>query len=81
MTHPPSPLANFSPERRATALSWIRGEGLLDAPISDDARLMAAVGLLVCDDDGRMSEATLKAAYADRSVLQAARALLEEARD
>ena len=41
---------------------------------------MAAVGLLICDDAGRIAEADLKTAMADPSVVQAARALLREAR-
>lgn len=75
-------LADFSPERRATALSWIRGEGLLTRPgLSYESRLMAAVGLLICDDEGRITESSLTAAMADPSIVQAARALLREARN
>lgn len=79
MTHP-TPLANYSPERRAHALSWIRGEGLLTAPISYEARLLAAVGLLICDDQGRIKQEDLNRAMGDPSIRQAGRALLREAR-
>lgn len=75
MTHSP----DFSPERRATALSWIRGELLTQPDISDGARLMAAVGLLICDDSGRIKETDLESAMRDPSVIQAAATLLEEA--
>jgi hypothetical protein len=73
--------ADYSPERRATALSWIRGQGLLDADVSDGAKLMAAVGLLICDDHGHIKQSHLETAMADPSVLQAAWSILKEARD
>lgn len=78
---PSSPLANYSEERRLAALSWIRGEGLLASAISYDARLAAAVGLLICDDAGHIKKADLHAAMADPSIVQAARQLLREARE
>lgn len=74
----PTP-ANFSPERRATAISWIQGEGLLTSDVSYQARLLAAVGLLICDDAGRIARADLDAAMTDASIIQAARSLLREA--
>lgn len=74
-----APLADLSPERRQTALSYIRGEGILTIPVSDNARVMFAVGLLICDDEGHIAEADLKVAMRDPSILQAARALLAEA--
>lgn len=70
---------NFSPERRATALSWIRGEGLLGSGLTEDAQILAAVGLLICDDMGRIKQADLQASMCDPSVIQAARNLLKEA--
>lgn len=74
------PLADYSPERRETALSWIRHEGLLTSNVSYDARLMAAVGLLICDDAGHIKQADLEVAMGDPSIVQAARSLLREAR-
>lgn len=76
---PPTHRADFSDERRATALSWIRGEGLLQSKVSDSAKLMAAVGLLICDDSGRIAQPALESAMRDPSVIQAAATLLEEA--
>jgi len=70
---------DYSPERRATALSWIRGEGLLHSDLTDGARLLAAVGLLICDEAGRIKQADLNEAMSDPSVVQAARNLLREA--
>lgn len=75
----PHYVANYSPERRATALSWIRGNGLPEADVSEGAKLAAIVGLLICDEQGRMSEVALISAMQDPSVLQSARALLTEA--
>lgn len=80
MTDATRPMADYSPERRTTAISWIRGEGLLTANVSYDARLMAAVGLLICDDVGHIKHADLLIAMEDPSIIQAARALLREAR-
>jgi hypothetical protein len=72
--------ADFSDERRAAALSWLRSEGLLDDPnLSHEARLTAAVGLLICDDAGRIKQADLEAAFQDPTILQAAETLLQEA--
>ena len=81
MTDATRPLADFSTERRETALSWIRGQGLLAADVSYDARLMAAVGLLICDAVGHIKQDDLEAAMSDPSIIQAARALLREARN
>lgn len=72
--------ADFSPERRATALSWLREELATAPDLTYGARLMAAVGLLICDDAGRIKEADLQEAMGDPSVIQAARSLLREAR-
>ena len=80
MTDATRPLADFSPDRRAAALSWLRGERLLTSGVSYEARLMAAVGLLICDDGGHIKQADLVAAMADPSIVQAARELLREAR-
>lgn len=73
--------ADFSPERRAHALAWIRGEQLLDASVSEDARIIAAVGLLICNDTGFLKQTELDAAMTDPSIVQAARTLLDEARN
>jgi hypothetical protein len=74
-----APLADLSDERRQTALSLIRGEGVLTSGLSEDAMHMFAVGLLICDSVGRIKESDLKLALADPRIVQAARALLVEA--
>lgn len=71
---------DLSDERRATALRWIQGERLLDAPIDYPTRLTAVVGLLICDDAGHIKQADLLEALNDPSVVQIARTLLREAR-
>ena len=40
---------------------------------------MVAIGLLVCDDEGRFTQTQLDAAMQDAAVIQAARSLLREA--
>lgn len=79
--HPPGPShrADFSRERRRTALSWVRGEGLLTSGVSADAMVTAVVGLLICDNTGRVTKTALASAMADPSVLQAAESILDEA--
>lgn len=72
---------NLSDERRAHGIAWIRGEGLLTSGVSDGAQLLAAVGLLICDDVGFMKQDDLDAAMNDPSVIQAARKLLADARE
>lgn len=74
-------MTDYSDERRATALSYLRGEGVLDSDISESARVMCAVGLLICDDQGFIKKAELEAAMRDPSVVNAAENLLREARD
>lgn len=76
-----TPLANFSPERREVALAVIRGSGVLTHPaMTYESRLLYAVGTLICDDAGLFEKAAVNEAMSDPSIVQAARALLREAR-
>lgn len=81
--HPATPrktLADFSLGRRRTALSYIRGEGILTDPrLSPGARLTAVIALLICDDAGHLAQDDLQAAFGDASIVNAARQLLCEA--
>jgi len=74
--------ADYSIERRGTALSWLRGEGVLEDPtLSDEAVLMAAIGLVICNDLGVIKQADLDEAVMDASVVNYARQLIAEARE
>ncbi len=69
---------NLSPERRERAVDWLAVQQIATRPdLTDGARLLAALGLLVCDNDGRVTKADLDAAAADPSIVQAAHQLLE----
>lgn len=72
---------NLSDERRTHAISWIRGEGLLTSGVGDEAQLLAALALLVCNDLGYAKQDDLEAALNDPSAIQAARKLLADARE
>jgi hypothetical protein len=72
---------DLSDERREHAISWIRGEGLLTSPISHDAKILACIALLVCNDLGFAKQEELEAAAADPSAVQAASKLLTDARE
>jgi len=70
--------ANFSRERRRHVLALLRGDRVLET-VGPDAQLLYAVGALVCDDTGRVSEADLHLALRDPSIVSAARELLRKA--
>jgi len=70
--------ADYSRERRRTAISYLRGE-CKKKKISSDALLMLTVGLLICDARGYIPKAALDSAMGDLSVLNAARALIQKA--
>ncbi len=75
-----NPLANYSDERRQTVLSYLRGAGIVTHPsLSHDAKLLAAVGAIICDDEGRFSKADLALALRDPSIANYAGHLLHEA--
>lgn len=74
--------ANYSIERRGTALSWLRGEGVLeDTTLSPESVLMAAIGLIICNEAGIIKQADLDEAITDPSVVNYARQLVAEARE
>lgn len=72
---------DFSPERRAATLSYLRSDsiGPRVAALDPQERIVLAVSLLVCDDAGFATEATVRRSLKDPSVMQAARTLLAEA--
>lgn len=72
--------ADYSAERRAHALRWIHGEGLLtDSSLTEGARIVAVVGL-ICDSIGRTTKPALVSAMRDPAVLAEADSILAEAR-
>ena len=70
--------ADYSRERRRTAISYLRGE-CKGKKISNGALLMLTVGLLICDARGYIRKAALDSAMDDLSVTNAARALIQKA--
>lgn len=73
-------MTNYSRARRRHGINLIRRSGVLtDTRVTDEARLMYAVGVLIATDQGHVSDTALQAAYADPSVLQAAHELLRKA--
>ncbi|WP_166390272.1 hypothetical protein [Nocardioides ochotonae] len=73
---------DYSPERRQHAIGTIQGSGVLTHPaLNESDRLLYAVGCLIADDTGMFPLAHLNLAMSDPSLVQAARTLLEEARN
>jgi hypothetical protein len=72
--------ANLSQERRRHIMRMIEGEGVLDADMTEDARLLYVVGGLVCNDVGFVRQADLQAAMGDPAVVAAAMEILNKAR-
>lgn len=70
---------NLSAERLAVASSWLAKNMPKMAVLSRDARIMAAVGLLICDECGYFTEAELVSAMADSDCVSAAELLLNAA--
>lgn len=71
--------ANFSRERRRTAVRYLRAEVPLKKPFSDGALLMLTVCLLICDDAGFVSQPATVSAMNDPSVVSAAREVIRKA--
>ncbi len=61
-------------------MRMIEGEGVLDAELTEDARLLYVVGGLVCNDVGFVRQADLQTAMADAGVVAAALEILDKAR-
>ena len=57
----------------------VEGNGVLDADMSDEARVTYVVGGLVCDDTGFIRKPDLDAALADPSVVSVAIDILDKA--
>jgi hypothetical protein len=70
---------DLSDERYAIATSWILANRDTLAALSPNARVMAALGLLICDDDGHIAEAHLLSAMSDPRALSAATLLVNGA--
>jgi len=71
---------NLSRERRRHIMRMIEGEGVLDADLSEDARILYIVGGLVCNDVGVARQSDLDAAMAEPAILEAAIEILAKAR-
>lgn len=76
----PTQVPNYSARRREHAVRMLRGMRPELRSLSASARQLYAVGLLLCDDDGRLSEDTLAHHVDDPSVQQAAANLLRKAK-
>ena len=64
-------------DRLDVALSWLRGNAETLQLLSRDAQVMAAVGLLICDDADRIEDAALQSAMGDKRAVALAVSLLE----
>lgn len=73
------PLAKLSIERRVRAIAWLRDHLSNEVGLPYDARLLAALGLLVVDDAGFVDDARLKEALAEPALVRVAGELLREA--
>lgn len=71
--------ANLSRDRRRHIMRMIEGEGVLDADIGEDARLLYIVGGLVCNEIGVARQSDLHAAMADPSIISVAMEILDKA--
>jgi hypothetical protein len=71
---------DLSRERRRHIMRLIEGEGLLDADLPEDARLLYVVGGLICNDVGVARQSDLYAAMAEPEILEAAVEILAKAR-
>ncbi|MFV8165308.1 hypothetical protein ACNQVK_24985 [Mycobacterium sp. 134] len=71
---------NLSRERRRHIMRLIEGEGLLDADLTEDARILYIVGGLVCNDVGFLRQSDLHTAMAEPDILEAAVEILAKAR-
>lgn len=71
---------NFTRARRRTIIRMIEGEGLLDADLTEDARLLYVVAALVCNDVGVAKQADLQAAMRTPHVVEVAVEILNKAR-
>lgn len=75
----PSHKADFSRERRRTAVRYLKAEVPKRAPLSAEALLLLTVGLLICDSRGYMPQVAIESASNDPSVVAAAHELIRKA--
>lgn len=73
-------MADFSRARRNKAVSILRSERDALRLVPREARELYAVGMLICDKNGRLTKSALHEAAKDPSVLQSAKNLLREAK-
>lgn len=67
---------DMSADRLRAASSWLAGNRRKMEHVSREARVLAAVGLLICDDCGRFTHAELMSAMADSECVSAAELLV-----
>jgi hypothetical protein len=71
--------ADFSADRRATAVRYLKAEVPKRPALSEEALLLLTVGLLICDSRGFIPKDAVAGAMRDKSVLSAAREVLRKA--
>lgn len=72
---------NLSTERLDIANRWLMANAPKMRRVSREANIMATVGLLICDDAGRISEPELLSAMADPEAISAAELLVSAVLD
>ncbi|BDQ23582.1 hypothetical protein RQN9TF_30505 (plasmid) [Rhodococcus qingshengii] len=73
-------LPNLSKERRRHLLRMVEGEGILDADISEEARLLYVVSGLMCNDIGVVKQNAVTAGMNNPQIVQTAITILDKAR-
>jgi hypothetical protein len=74
-------MVNISDERRELAIRMLRGEGIIsDDRLTESARELYTVGLLLADDHGRISDEDMATHGRDPSLISVAQELLRKAR-
>lgn len=69
---------NLSLERATAAHAWLADKRETLAQLSHHTQVMAALGLLICDDQGRFTPSEIDSAMADRDAVFSAECLLRE---
>ncbi|WP_331717038.1 hypothetical protein, partial [Rhodococcus qingshengii] len=77
---PDTVLPNLSKERRRHLLRMVEGEGILDADISEEARLLYVVSGLMCNDIGVVKQNAVTAGMNNPQIVQTAITILDKAR-
>ena len=79
-TAPPARGPNPTRQRRRPVLRLVEGDGVLDADLTEDARLLYIVGGLMCNDAGILANADLESGMNDLAVIEVALDILDKAR-